>query len=300
MRSFITLLVMSLLAIAIFRLSYPPMPEELQLAKSTRRIDLAPLPPARNEIEMPIAESTSEPETSEPEQELSPYDLHLQNDDAFRRAPGNGRHRGGTHVLTGDGAVRFITDSIAQMSPNDEAASPENRPYGLWGALGTRFSNEKRGDDEAASSVLSEDLPLTLSMNAALRRTKIAVADRELQQISSQQIATQSAETWMLDFIELVSLDRFDKPVAYVEKELPSMDTIASGDLRTRPLDDFEINAIEKLREGAKLLTERRGPELRMVGAILATNDCLACHTGNAGDILGAFTYRFTAAVDTP
>ena len=289
---------MSLLAIAIFRLTYPPMPEELQLAKSTRRFDRAPLPPARNEIEIPIAESTSEPETSEPEQELSPYDLHLQNDDAFRRAPGNGRHRGGTHVLTDDGAVRFITDSIAQSSPSDEAASPENRPYGLWGALGTRASTEKRGDDQFEGSALTADLPVTLSMDVDLRRTKIAVADRELRQISSQQIATQSAETWMLDFIELVSLDRFVKPVAYVEKELPSMDEIASGDLRTRPLGDFEINAIEKLREGAKLQTERRGHTLRMVGPILATNDCLTCHTGNAGDLLGAFTYQFTAAAD--
>ena len=100
--------------------------------------------------------------------------------------------------------------------------------------------------------------------------------------------------------IELVSLDRFDAPVAYVEKELPSMDAIATADLETRPLDDFETGAIKKLRGGTKLLTERKGPGLRMVGAILARDDCLACHSGNAGDLLGAFTYRFTDVAEAP
>jgi prepilin-type N-terminal cleavage/methylation domain-containing protein/prepilin-type processing-associated H-X9-DG protein len=62
------------------------------------------------------------------------------------------RHQGGAHVLMGDGAVKFITDSIEagnQLShpvrlgntlpnPAPGAASP----YGLWGALGTRGSKE--------------------------------------------------------------------------------------------------------------------------------------------------------------
>ncbi|MBB3204813.1 prepilin-type N-terminal cleavage/methylation domain-containing protein/prepilin-type processing-associated H-X9-DG protein [Rhodopirellula rubra] len=62
------------------------------------------------------------------------------------------RHQGGTHVLMGDGAVRFITDSIdagnshAQMiwSGNTPGAAS---PYGLWGALGTRASKEVISED---------------------------------------------------------------------------------------------------------------------------------------------------------
>ncbi|GAA5510282.1 DUF1559 domain-containing protein [Novipirellula caenicola] len=62
------------------------------------------------------------------------------------------RHQGGTHVLMGDGAIKFVTDSIE--AGNAEAATPyyysssNNNlvggasPYGLWGALGTRASRE--------------------------------------------------------------------------------------------------------------------------------------------------------------
>ncbi len=63
-------------------------------------------------------------------------------------------HQGGTHVLMGDGAVKFITDSIEAGNSNSEqvkwpgppgdttlaAGSPS--PYGLWGKLGTRGAKE--------------------------------------------------------------------------------------------------------------------------------------------------------------
>ncbi|WP_372716557.1 DUF1559 domain-containing protein [Novipirellula sp.] len=63
------------------------------------------------------------------------------------------RHQGGVHVLMGDGAVKFITDSIEagnQNSPtpyntdNDTTApiAGAMSPFGLWGALGTRASKE--------------------------------------------------------------------------------------------------------------------------------------------------------------
>ncbi|TWU60147.1 hypothetical protein Poly51_04210 [Rubripirellula tenax] len=64
------------------------------------------------------------------------------------------RHQGGVHVLMGDGAVKFITDSIEagnQRNPvvnlasgsaaNNNQAGAES-PYGLWGALGTSASSE--------------------------------------------------------------------------------------------------------------------------------------------------------------
>lgn len=63
------------------------------------------------------------------------------------------RHQGGVHVLMGDGAVKFITDSIeAGNSSNpmpDRNGNAANRnqpgcqsPYGLWGSLGTRAAKE--------------------------------------------------------------------------------------------------------------------------------------------------------------
>ncbi|TWT96346.1 DUF1559 domain-containing protein [Neorhodopirellula pilleata] len=65
------------------------------------------------------------------------------------------RHQGGAHVLMGDGAVKFITDSIEagnQGSPmvkfvRTAHAGPYlpagvGSPFGLWGSLGTRASKE--------------------------------------------------------------------------------------------------------------------------------------------------------------
>ena len=58
-------------------------------------------------------------------------------------------HKGGCHVLMGDGAVVFMTDSIesgsaSEPSPRGNLGSGESlwSPYGLWGALGTRAGNE--------------------------------------------------------------------------------------------------------------------------------------------------------------
>lgn len=54
------------------------------------------------------------------------------------------RHQGGAHVLMGDGAVKFITDSIEagnRSAPRVNAG--DQSPYGLWGALGTRASSEQ-------------------------------------------------------------------------------------------------------------------------------------------------------------
>ncbi len=66
-------------------------------------------------------------------------------------APPSSRHQGGCHVLMGDGAVIFMTDSVesgdqhqhmVEMNQPGPAAPGSKSPYGLWGALGTRASGE--------------------------------------------------------------------------------------------------------------------------------------------------------------
>ena len=61
------------------------------------------------------------------------------------------RHVGGAHILMGDGAVIFITDSIEAGNTSEGNVkwngtgkqSPGQRsPYGLWGSLGTRANGE--------------------------------------------------------------------------------------------------------------------------------------------------------------
>ncbi|EMI43462.1 DUF1559 domain-containing protein [Rhodopirellula sp. SWK7] len=70
-------------------------------------------------------------------------------------APPSSRHQGGVHLLMGDGAIKFMTDSIEAGNsaagnvgyfggtPQTGARAPgQISPYGLWGALGTRASKE--------------------------------------------------------------------------------------------------------------------------------------------------------------
>ena len=65
--------------------------------------------------------------------------------------PPSSRHQGGCHVLMGDGAVQFVTDSIdagdvtehpVHFSGVGGQAPGSKSPFGLWGALGTRANHE--------------------------------------------------------------------------------------------------------------------------------------------------------------
>jgi prepilin-type N-terminal cleavage/methylation domain-containing protein/prepilin-type processing-associated H-X9-DG protein len=69
--------------------------------------------------------------------------------------PPSSRHQGGAHVLMGDGAVKFVTDSIEagnQKAPaigscgvncSTALRTPgKASPYGLWGSLGSRGAKE--------------------------------------------------------------------------------------------------------------------------------------------------------------
>ncbi|TWU04865.1 DUF1559 domain-containing protein [Stieleria varia] len=66
-------------------------------------------------------------------------------------APPSSRHQGGVHILMGDGAVIFMSDSIEAgdsraptvwLNGTGGATVGSISPYGLWGALGTRASSE--------------------------------------------------------------------------------------------------------------------------------------------------------------
>ncbi len=85
---------------------------------------------------------------------LPPNDVFCarhNGDDLTGTAPMSSRHQGGVHVLMGDGAVVFMSDSVEAGSRNQGDVwingtgirAPGNpSPHGLWGALGTRAANE--------------------------------------------------------------------------------------------------------------------------------------------------------------
>ena len=68
--------------------------------------------------------------------------------DNIGSVPASSRHQGGAHVLMGDGAVIFMTDSVEAGDQRAAAIKHDNRPgkkspYGLWGALGSKGAKEK-------------------------------------------------------------------------------------------------------------------------------------------------------------
>ena len=83
------------------------------------------------------------------------------------------RHQGGVHVMMGDGAIKFIAESIDagdsgiptihyepgsisdRPGPNNQnrevPVAGSESPYGVWGAMGTRKSKEVIGEDAFGS-----------------------------------------------------------------------------------------------------------------------------------------------------
>lgn len=90
--------------------------------------------------------------------------------------------------------------------------------------------------------------------------------------------------------VYLIGLILHEKPVVYVSATLPSMDDLKST--QTVSLDDFEAAGLQRLRAGDDLFSHEEGRVLRAVGALRATKQCVQCHGGKRGDLLGAFSYH--------
>ena len=105
---------------------------------------------------------------------------------------------------------------------------------------------------------------------------------------------------WLIDKLELVSLLKHDTPRVYVSANLPRMDDLRQHSAPTRTLDEFETDALARLRAGETLVLKEDHNELRMLGPIVAINQCLECHNVARGDLLGAFTYRLVRDPQLP
>jgi hypothetical protein len=96
-------------------------------------------------------------------------------------------------------------------------------------------------------------------------------------------------QPWRVQTLDLVGLLLNDEPRVYVSAQLPKMDR--RHGTPTRSLDRFEAVALTAIQGGDDLFIARDGATARMVGAIRSAKQCVACHGGERGDLLGAFTY---------
>ena len=95
---------------------------------------------------------------------------------------------------------------------------------------------------------------------------------------------------WEVARLELVSLLRHSEPAVYLSERLPQMDALRG--VPTRQLDAFEADGLAALRNGEELHVKGE----RMLGAVRGVKQCLACHGGERGQLLGAFTYTIRPA----
>jgi mono/diheme cytochrome c family protein len=51
---------------------------------------------------------------------------------------------------------------------------------------------------------------------------------------------------------------------------------------------------LEKLTAGEHLFIRETSEGIRMLGAVRAVEQCIQCHGGERGDLLGAFSYSLT------
>jgi hypothetical protein len=98
-------------------------------------------------------------------------------------------------------------------------------------------------------------------------------------------------EKLKMERLELVSILKHDPPAVYVSENLPRMDEL--GNAGTRPLDEFEKTALDALYAGQDIKFMQTVHQLRMLGSLRATRQCVKCHEVKRGELLGAFSYRF-------
>ncbi len=94
--------------------------------------------------------------------------------------------------------------------------------------------------------------------------------------------------------VNLVSLLLHDNPVVYQSDELPRMDQVKST--LTRPLTSFESASLARMKKGEDLIVNDLPEGWLMMGSIRNAQQCVQCHGGKRGDLLGAFSYSIRNA----
>jgi hypothetical protein len=94
---------------------------------------------------------------------------------------------------------------------------------------------------------------------------------------------------WLVRRVDLVGMLLHEQPVVYVTDNLPRMDLVRN--VPTRSLDAFESAGLHELEKGEDLYVRESPQGWRMLGSLRSTKQCIKCHAGERGDLLGAFSY---------
>ena len=100
-----------------------------------------------------------------------------------------------------------------------------------------------------------------------------------------------TGKTYVIDRMDLIGLLPGKEPIVRLATGINHALREEKKVVSTRALDEFEAQAVADLNKRG-LVWKLSESDVRMVGALRASQDCLSCHKGKEGDILGAFSYR--------
>jgi hypothetical protein len=101
-----------------------------------------------------------------------------------------------------------------------------------------------------------------------------------------------TATKWKVETVDLVSLLMHAEPAVYLSNDLPRMEE--RGKTPTRKLNVFESAGLKAIEGGDTLYLREAPGRLLLLGAIRSADQCVKCHGGDRGDLLGAFSYRLS------
>ena len=212
--------------------------------------------------------------------------LHERSVNTFVNNPGFG-------VVRMAGPRRITEESLKDRSERGETPSQPGSPA-VWGN-GEAFESPPTADREQlvglhAGGML--DFVNPQGWGYVKDRTRVAGF------LSHRFSKVPEAKTWRVQRIELVGLLKHPEPVVYLSDRLPAMAELR--DALTRPLDEFESAGLEAVRKGEDGFAARRGEVVRFVGGIRSAKQCVECHGGARGDLLGAFAYTLRPSGERP
>jgi hypothetical protein len=189
----------------------------------------------------------------------------------------------------GFGVARSFRPSAASLArdeePADPVAQPEPKAYFDWPAEGDPWRTPPP-DDPLSQAHEESVLDFVNPRGFGFFKDRRHVAGFRPHRFSR---LPEAGEPWAVRRVDLVGLLLHQEPVAYVSENLPRMGEL--GEAPTRSLDGFEAFGLERLRRGEDLVAGEAAGRVRMLGAIRNATQCVRCHGGARGDLLGAFSY---------